>query len=349
MRILLVSPLPPPAGGIATWTEKYRDYCLEKGIPLSIVNNAVQGSRAKQLNTKRRLLDEVKRTWYVLKELQQKIKMDHPDVVHLNTPCGRFGIFRDLLCVWYTNRKGIPVILHCHCNIQDQLAGKAAERAFCRMAKKSQKVLVLNEPSFAYASRFALDKAMIVPNFIESRCLTAWRTTAERIRTVVFVGYVQKTKGVWEILQAAEQLPEMEFLLVGAVKDDCFSQRRPANVRFLGPQPHEAVFEILRGADVFLFPSYSEGFSNALTEAMASGLPVIATDVGSNKEMIENNGGMIVPVGDGDAIVKALRMLDGSIEQRSAMSAWNVEKVRRCYLRDSVMGQLLALYEGIIG
>ena len=47
-------------------------------------------------------------------------------------------------------------------------------------------------------------------------------------------------------------------------------------------------------ADVFLFPSYTEGFSISLTEAMASGLPCIASDVGANQDMLENHGGILI-------------------------------------------------------
>ena len=71
----------------------------------------------------------------------------------------------------------------------------------------------------------------------------------------------------------------------------------------------------LLAADIFLLPSRQEGFSNALLEAMASGLPVVATDVGGNREaVIDGDGGAIVapesPGALADAVVRLARERD---------------------------------------
>lgn len=80
---------------------------------------------------------------------------------------------------------------------------------------------------------------------------------------------------------------------------------------------------------------------------MARGLPVITTDVGANKDMIEDNGGVIVPINDPNAIDVAIeRLSDKNI--REQMSKFNVAKVERNYTIDIVMQRLTDLYKLII-
>ncbi len=73
------------------------------------------------------------------------------------------------------------------------------------------------------------------------------------------------------------------------------------------PGERSDVPDILRGLDCFLLPSLAEGISNTILEAMASGLPVIATDVGGNKELIDTGKtGELVPVSDIQAMAQAI-------------------------------------------
>lgn len=348
MKVLLISPLPPPEGGIAVWTKKYKDYCAQHGPELVIVNTALIGARAERINRKRNYADEVRRTFRVLKDLHKKLKNNNPDIVHLNTSCSRFGLYRDYLCLRMAVKKHKPLILHCRCNVEDQLgASKSSHRLFEKMVKQADRVLVLNRKSKQYAEKIAGSKVILVPNFVDEKMLSDSITVHERIQEVVFVGHVQKTKGAEEILEAASHLPQIHFNMIGPVQDEIAKKDRPINVEYIGNLPSQEVREHLKRADVFVFPSYTEGFSNALVEAMGMGLPVVTTDVGANHDMIEENGGIIVPVGDGMAIVSALEKID-AIQVRKEMSEWNRNKVRKCYLQDEVMKQLLAIYREVI-
>ena len=131
MNVLMLAPLPPPSGGIASWTLRYRDYCQNHNIPLRIVNIAMQGERAESEVMTKSLKVEFQRTLMILRDLRKQIADDSPEVVHLNSSCSPLGVIRDALCVFAIHNKA-PIVLHCRCNIEDQLGARLVSRlSFC--------------------------------------------------------------------------------------------------------------------------------------------------------------------------------------------------------------------------
>lgn len=344
MKLVLVSALPPPAGGLQTWTKRYMEYSIEDGsLNVSLVNTALHGSRRAKHNARTNLMDEAVRTRRILRDMQKRLDEGKPDLVHINTSCGRFGIFRDVLCVRMAKKRNIPVVLHFHCNIEDWVHGKARMWALKEMAGMADQALVLNEASQSFVSPFARKNPIIVPNFIDRDYLEAAHEIRDSIKKTVFVGHVQYSKGCREILEAAERFSDIQFFLIGPVADEMRSLPCPSNVSMQGPEEPDEVKRALLGADLFLFPSYSEGFSIALTEAMATGLPAIATDAGANRDMLEDRGGIIIPARDANAIAEAIRLLSEPRKRRE-MSAWSIKKVKENYTTDVVIARLTNLY-----
>jgi L-malate glycosyltransferase len=114
-------------------------------------------------------------------------------------------------------------------------------------------------------------------------------------RVVLYVGRLEPVKGVSRLLAAWSAAPrdkDLALLIVGdgPLRGDLERQAAAsgigASVRFLGS--HADVRPFYEIADVFALPSESEGFSNALLEAMAAGLPVVASDVGGNRDVVEH-------------------------------------------------------------
>ena len=98
---------------------------------------------------------------------------------------------------------------------------------------------------------------------------------------------------------------------------------------------------------VFLFPSYTEGFSNAVLEAMSRGLPILTTNVGSNEDMIENKGGFIVNTRNVLELIEKMRLMsDYSI--RFSMSKWNVNKVKDSYSLQTDFERIREEYRGLL-
>lgn len=345
LKVLLISPLPPPAGGIASWTEQYISWSEENKLKTEVVNTAVIGSRAKKINSRTRISDEINRTRGIVKQLKSKINEFKPDVVHLNSPCGTLGIIRDFLCAGIVKKNNVGLVVHYRCNIEDQVDKNIVSKYFLRkLANIADVNLVLNTSSKNYLDSKFRCSSVEISNFInDSFALKKAKKINDEIEVISFVGHVQKAKGIYEILDVSKKLSNITFKLAGPIADEMKEIERPDNVVFLGPITKMEVKELLFESDIFLFPSHTEGFANAMLESMASGLPIIATSVGANRDMIEEKGGIIVEVGSSDSIYRAINMMkDPSLRLR--MSEWNIDKVKNEYTIQKVMENLNKLY-----
>ena len=102
--------------------------------------------------------------------------------------------------------------------------------------------------------------------------------------------------------------------------------------------------EIMRALHVFVLPSRAEGISNTILEAMASGLPVIATDVGGNGELVESGAtGSLVPAGDPNALAAAMAVYAGDEGLRQAQGKAGCRRIAEHFS----MAQMLAAYAGV--
>ncbi len=347
MDILMLSPLPPPTGGIATWTTRFKEYYNSIGFTIRIVNISLTGDRAEKEVLKRNYFDEIKRTIRILKGLTEEMKKKRPDVVHINTSCATFGMIRDYWCQKIAKKRGIPVVLHCHCNVSDHIKNKYSKIIFNKMIHYAQKVIVLNKNSLHYIESLGCKNALIIPNFIDEKNIVDFHAINDKMKEIVYVGHIEFSKGVKEIFDIAEHFPDLQFTLVGPVRQSIETLKKPNNVMLVGKVSNEDVSFYLKRADAFLFLSKSEGFSVALLEAMAAGLPIVATDVGANRDMIEDDGGIIVPVGDENSAICALNSIQ-SFEVRQAMSIWNINKVKSQYLINDVLTVFIDVYSSII-
>ena len=119
-------------------------------------------------------------------------------------------------------------------------------------------------------------------------------------------------------------------------------------VRFLGWQSREQLVETYRQTNVFLFPSRHEGMPNAVLEAMASGMPVIASCIAGNEELvIKDQTGFLVPSEDIDALQSALRKLLGDAVLRQGMGRAARQLAEASYSWESTARQYANVLEKV--
>lgn len=115
------------------------------------------------------------------------------------------------------------------------------------------------------------------------------------------------------------------------------------------PGERNDVPEVLRGLDCFVLPSLAEGVSNTILEAMSSGLPVIATDVGGNRELVEaGRSGELVPVDDCPAMAKAMADYANSPARARAAGAVGQALVADRFSLESMARNYRDLYDRLL-
>lgn len=328
-----------PNGGIAIWTDMFLEASGEIDVECDLVNTAAIGVRAKNGSAKRNFFDEFVRTNKIFSELNKCLRANRYDAVHLNTSCGTFGIIRDYLIAKRV-RKVQPdakIIVHYHCDIPMQIGNKIGKYFLGKLVRITDESLVLCRNSKNYLEREFSAPSTIVPNPIGDGIVRkSTREISERLTHAFFVGRVEVAKGMKEMYELAKRCPDVTFELVGAVSETVSAWEKPDNILLLGPMPHEEVLKKMDEADVFVFPTHSEGFSIALLESMARGLPAVATDVGANADMLDGGCGIVVKKGDVDAMAEALASLSPR-EARESCSISSITKVKEYYSKSVVM------------
>ena len=106
---------------------------------------------------------------------------------------------------------------------------------------------------------------------------------------------------------------------------------------------------LLSQADVGVLPSHEEGFSNAILEGMAAGLPMVVTDVGGNSEaVIDGETGFVVPSKDPKALAVALERLITDSEMRKSMGKAGRQRVEERFSLDSCVDAYEALFQEVL-
>ncbi len=155
--------------------------------------------------------------------------------------------------------------------------------------------------------------------------------------------------------QIKNRLPQPFFILCAGRDEGCEAQLKALaeelgvsrNIRFLGSRPD--IPAILKASDVAILCSHEEGFSNAVIESMAAGLPSIVTDVGGNAEAIRDKvDGLVVPSRCPAALGQAILELASDPEQRSKMAASAAKRVTEHFSMDACVASYSHAYQSII-
>jgi glycosyltransferase involved in cell wall biosynthesis len=177
------------------------------------------------------------------------------------------------------------------------------------------------------------------------------RRMGEEDVVVTYVGRLESVKGVDDFLAAAvavkKTMPTLKIQVAGwhAEGHPLVEQYRH-DVRFLGLVTE--VPKLLADTDIFVLPSYSEGLSNALMEAMASGCACVATEVGGNRFLIQNGvSGFLCPPGDREQMAAHIRRLAGDPAKRLAMGMQARARIEKTFSWEVVGKEYAALLGGL--
>ena len=346
-NVLLISHMPPPATGIGSWTKRVLEIGLPDGWNIFHINSNTINGRDPFRSTKISIKDEYIRTKNIYAKEKEILKNNDISVVHTCIPCTPLGMLRELITASIAKKYKVPFVLHCRCTVSNVINKWWKKIIFKALIKKCAGVMVLNTKSYDFVKSLNYQGLVeIIPNFVDSQELMEPKTKTE-VKDVYYVGGVTYEKGAHLIIESAKSFPNINFHLIGNIAPNIETLEISKNVKLYGMQNRDFVNEALKNADVFVFLSeyWGEGFSNALVEAMAKGIPCIVTDWAANKDMIEDKGGIVLENRSSEELDKALNKLINNHSLLNEYSLWNIKKVKECYIDTIVLNRYKEYYE----
>lgn len=171
-------------------------------------------------------------------------------------------------------------------------------------------------------------------------------------QVIIYVGRFVEAKGMRELIQAFQAMArtnnKVSLALIGdgVMKAELISLIEQAGlqgrVRIPGGQPPDQVAEWICAADVLTLPSWSEGYPNVVVEGLACGRPVVATDVGGTREILNERNGILIPPRQADVLQKAL--------EQALRANWDREAIARAMQRtwDDVAKETLQVCQQVV-
>ena len=133
---------------------------------------------------------------------------------------------------------------------------------------------------------------------------------------------------------------------------ECLEMLRAADAEALAWLPGERadIPQLMRAMDLFVLPSLGEGISNTILEAMSTGLPVVATSVGGNAELVTDGvTGMLVPPDDPNAIMRAVERYYRNLDQLAAHGRAARQQIETRFSIEAMTQGYIRVYDKALG
>ena len=378
-KILMLGPLPPTVGGITTFIRGVTESELNKKYTLVLYGTErptfglVREVDDYTLMFRIGLMCLIKAAMTTISHILKfplVLIMERPDIVHIHTASywsfwenAIYGVISKLFC-----RK---VIIHIHGGMFYKFYKDS--NIFVRFLIR--KVLKTPDRIIVLSSRWknlfmdildtrvhTEDRIIVLENFVVfSRFAHVMRKfdVSDGTINVLFVGGVgARAKGLYDVLKVipivVKECKNISFSLVacGNINKPNFVGSKEiyiSHTKFLDYVSGDRKIKVFTSADIFVLPSYFEGLPITILEAMASGLPVIATSVGSIPEVVEEGrNGFLIQVGDCHALAEKILLLARDNKLRQEIATNNMDKIRKRYDRTLVMQKLGYLYDQLL-
>lgn len=364
-KILTIGSVPPPQGGISSVVE-------------SILNMKIINSKYKMLFLNRidsrpayvRGRPNVINIYFNLIQLIKYFRImfrERPQIIHIHTSTD-WGFYKDGVFLFIAKVLRKKTILHLHGatfdNTYDKSSwiGKWFIKKILELPNIDIALSKYDENFYKHISPNANIRVLNNGINYSSFNLSENNQQANRFN-IFFIGLLGRRKGIYDILEVIKLLSfsknkDIKFILAGdwESKEDkenilkLIKQKEINNfICFLGEIAGDKKIKAFCNADIFLFPSYAEGFPIALLEAMASGLPVITTPVGGIPELVEDGvNGFLVKPGDINSMVDKIIELFRDEKSRKLIRNNNMDKIRKYYAIEKIDEELNKIYDEVL-
>lgn len=357
-RLLVVGKGPPDRGGIAAFLSLFLSSEAATSRQARFLNLAHdrqrQGGKLSVANLARTVRD-VRAIWREAAEC---------DLVHIHSALApAVTLVRAGLLALAARLRGCRVIVHGHGGRVQLWLTTRPRRLLVRigLVGAARVVAVAEEGCAALRAVLGAERVVLVNNGVDLEQFSPplGKPSHDPPR-VLYVGLLTPRKGVIDLVEASTILRGRgvlhELWLAGGSPDEgptAEAQVRTAlgpEVRLLGVRAHDEMPVLYREADVFCLPSWWEAFPLSVLEAMASGLPVVASAVGDVGRIVEDgSSGLLVPPRDPRELAAALETLLTDATRRAAMGAAGRHRVERSFSITSTLAAIEAIYAELEG
>ena len=289
-----------------------------------------------------------------------------PDLIHLHTSQG-MGWFKDTFYIWVSKLLRYRLVLHVHAAAFDELYSKQPRplRWYTRLMMRWADAVI------AVSTGWGEVLADLVPAeriHTFRPCLNVHEftrplaTNGNGTVNALFLGTIGPRKGAFDLLAAAQHLKAQgtSFHLwvaggeerrgdLNRAQMQVVKMRLEESCEFVGTVEGEKKSQLLREAQLFVLPSYNEGLPFAVIEALAAGLPVVATPVGGIPEVIKDGyNGFLIPPGDVAQLVQKLQHLATDPQLRQTMGQRGREIAEQELDVHPYTERLVTLYQSLV-
>ena len=350
-KVCMVVPSFSAKGGIATVVSGYKGSELEKQYDVKYIESYCDGSKIKKI------LKAVVAYFLFLGEMI----LNKPDIVHIHSSFGG-SFYRKLPFVYMASSFNVPVINHIHGSEISSLYVNAGERKKHLVEKCFDKCAYLVVLSEEWKNNLQVVKTktpkIVIENYstIHNECL---KRKAHENKNILFLGFITELKGCFDIPEIArrviEQKDNVNFILAGSgeiekLQNILLEKGISQYFSFPGWVKKAEKENLLKSADFFFLPSYTEAMPMSILEAMGYGLPIITTNVGGIPQLVEEgkNGYMTEP-GNIDSFSKAILKLISDDDLIYNMGKESIEKAKRKYSLEAHLAKVCAVYKSALG
>ncbi len=364
MKVLFIMHMPPPVHGAAMMGKYIHDSrVVNETFDCHYINLAT----AKDLADIGKIrLQKFTQFYQLLSKVRKEVKRIRPELVYV-TPNAKGGAFyKDFIVIQMLKRMGCKVVVHYHNKGVLLKQDKVIDNLLYRTFFKKLKVILLAEALYADVQKYVPRKdVFICPNGIPE-ALTAEPSAIKHnaIPKLLFLSNLLIDKGVFTILDACKILKNKGYQFtcdfVGGETADINAERFNLEVTkrglneqicYKGKKYGVEKEEILKNADLFIFPTYysNECFPLVLLEAMQQGLPCISTNEGGIADIIiPNETGYIIPKKSAQELADKIEILLKDNSLRIAMGNKGLERYKHLFTLNAFEQRIVSILKDIL-
>lgn len=379
-KVLFIGPYPPPYSGPEMSMKLFLDYSFDEKFNVLFLNTNV---RKNNINKGRFDWSMIVAFFCFFFRLLGLLIRHRPAIAYYPVTATQIGwVGRDIWCLFLCHIFRVKTVIHLRgSHLQLNLATftpivQKIIRIVCR--KVSCAIVQAECLRDQFSDLVPSERVRVLYQAIDTSEYENDDTDNFNYNQILFMGHLTHAKGYCDLVKAiplvATHFPEVSFCFAGTLREgergvffnqftgeplqyedpvkvhtEIMSDNFQKNYKMLGIISGNLKLETLKKTNIFVLPSYSEGFSRALLEAFAVGKPVVCTPVGAHKEIVEDGvNGFLVQPGDINGLANKIITILNDTTLRRSMATTNHTYARKAFTIKKIAFQLEEIFNDVI-